>query len=100
MRNKKIKKLVVLVIKIIIIIGLGGLFAFLTDTNQKHWTSSPVGASFSYSSRMYTVSSNGSVDTSVVTSNNGLRPVISITPNAVISSGDGTSTNPYTVQTN
>ena len=69
-------------------------------TNQKYWTSSPVGSSFNYSSRMYTVSSNGSVDTSVVTSNNGLRPVISITPNAVISSGDGTSTNPYTVQTN
>lgn len=52
MRNKKIKKLVVLVITIIIIIGLGGLFAFLTDTNQKHWTSSPVGTSFCYSSRM------------------------------------------------
>lgn len=52
MRNKKIKKLVVLVITIIIIIGLGGLFAFLTDTNQKYWTSSPVGTSFCYSSRM------------------------------------------------
>ena len=35
MNNKKVKKLILLVIAILTIIGLGGLFAYLTDTDQK-----------------------------------------------------------------
>ena len=35
MKNKRIRKLVLLIIAIITIVGLGGLFAFLTDTDQK-----------------------------------------------------------------
>ena len=35
MNNKKVKKLIILAIAILTIVGLGGLFAYLTDTDQK-----------------------------------------------------------------
>ena len=35
MKNKKIRKLALLIIAIITIVGLGGLFAYLSDTDQK-----------------------------------------------------------------
>ena len=65
-------------------------------TNQNYWTMSPCG-----SGSIFKVSSSGCLGNVSVytTSNVVLRPVISLSPNAVISSGDGTSTNPYVIET-
>ena len=46
-----------------------------------------------------TVNSNGSIYSNNISNSYGIRPVISISPYAIISGGDGTSTNPYVVQT-
>ena len=69
-------------------------------TNQYYWALSP--NSFSASSGAYEiyVTSSGYVGNSIVYSALGVRPVVSLTPNAVIASGDGTQNNPYTIQTN
>ena len=74
-------------------------------TNKAYWTGSPNNFSFTDSldylvASEYSIYSSIGVESKQVFRPNGLRPVISLSPNAVISSGDGTQNNPYTVQTN
>ena len=73
--------------------------------NQSFWTETP----YTYDDNiayMIIVQSNGSISSMYVawpfrvSVDSGIRPVISLSPNAVISSGDGTQNNPYTVQIN
>ena len=68
-------------------------------TNQTYWTSSPSylsSGNMPFNILLYT---NGSFTSYGVSATYGFRPVISISPNAIISGGDGTATNPYVVQT-
>ena len=68
-------------------------------TNQYYWALSPY--YFYYSNaRVIGVYSTGYIDVIYVVNPYGVRPVVSLTSNAVIASGDGTQNNPYTIQTN
>ena len=49
--------------------------------------------------RVHSVSDSGSIGSSTVTVNTGLRPVISLKSTDVVESGDGTQTNPYVIKT-
>ena len=69
-------------------------------TNFAYWTISPndYRGSYAYVNEM---NRYGYFDETGVYFTNGLRPVISISPNSALESGsDGTATNPYVVQTN
>ena len=70
-------------------------------TNQDYWSLSPGDFSGSGAYEIG-VDPNGAIDGyDSVSSSNGVRPVVSLTSSsAVVSSGDGTSTNPYVIQTN
>ena len=74
-------------------------------TKKEYWTGSPNDFSFNDGldylvANEYNIYSSRGVEPTNIFRPNGLRPVISLSPNAVISSGDGTQNNPYTVQTN
>ena len=68
-------------------------------TNQACWAFSPVIFSTN-SANEIRVYSEGSILYSSAHAAYGLRPVISLKSTNVVSSGDGTSTNPYVIQTN
>ena len=68
------------------------------NTNQTYWSLSP--HSFLYSNaHEFIVFDFGNFGNGIGSSG-GLRPVISLKSTDVVQSGDGTSTNPYVIQTN
>ena len=69
------------------------------DVGIDYWTMSP---SFynSYGANVFVVGSYGSLDAfDNVTNANGVRPVINLKADTVISSGDGTASNPFVIAT-
>lgn len=71
-------------------------------TSGSWWTMTPAGyfkvnGSSSSSSSIFTVTSNGLLDFSSASSSYKVRPAISLKPTVKISSGDGTSSNPYVI---
>lgn len=74
------------------------------DTNRKYylnieksyWGISP--DYFNYNAFHYGVSNIGNFS-ATISDNVGIRPVISLKPTDIVQSGDGTSTNPYVIQT-
>ena len=69
-------------------------------TNGPYWTMSPSQFySASASANIWCVLSNGTLNNgSIVSNSRGLRPVINISPNVLISQGDGTMENPYVLK--
>ena len=65
-------------------------------TGQNYWTMSPYGFNDGYA-RVFCVASNGFLGYSVVYYTWGVRPVINIDSDVTISSGDGTSSNPFII---
>jgi hypothetical protein len=82
----------------------GGVFntnntSYYLYTGDNWWLGSPsdMGSSYAYGFSVYSdgkVSSNG-----VVSSTYGLRPVISLKSTVKVSGGDGTSADPYVIDT-
>ena len=69
-------------------------------TNQAYWAASPNHFNYSYANEIL-VHSRGYISNSYVNATVGVRPVVSLTStSAVVSSGDGTSSNPYVINTN
>ena len=69
-------------------------------TNQAYWSFSPYCFGNNYASEFLVVST-GSFSYNDVSNTRGVRPVVSLTStSAVVSGGDGTSTNPYVIETN
>ena len=68
-------------------------------TYHPYWASSP---NFFYGNTAMenSVSYTGNFNNYLLDYSFGVRPVISLSPNAIISSGDGTQNNPYVIQTN
>ncbi len=66
-------------------------------TNQTNWSLSPSDFSYDYAAGFYLYSS-GDLSYSNVYDSNGVRPSISLAPGTIITSGDGTSENPFTVE--
>jgi len=67
-------------------------------TNQYYWTISPHSPGILAGEFM--VNLYGRIDLNAVGNSYGIRPVVSLKSTDVVSSGDGTSTNPYVIQTN
>ena len=65
-------------------------------TNQNYWTMSPSHFNGSHA-HVFFVYSNGSLSISSVNSSNGVRPVINLKADVQISTGSGTSSNPYVI---
>ena len=67
-------------------------------TNQKYFSVSPFnfGSNNAYE---FTIDSNGRFNQNTVDATYGLRPVFSLKSTDAVESGDGTSTNPYVIQT-
>ena len=65
-------------------------------TGQWYWTISPL--SFSGGASVFRVFSAGNLDSSSVYNSLGVRPAINLRADVTISSGDGTSSNPYVVE--
>ncbi len=69
-------------------------------TNDGYWTMSPEFLLGGYANE-WAVGSDGSLDNDVVfTVNIGMRPVINLVSGIEVTSGDGTSSNPYVIKTN
>ena len=69
-------------------------------TNQTYWTLSPYNLGNTVYANGIFVYSSGAISRNPDNLALGLRPVVSLTPtSAVVSGGDGTSTNPYVIQT-
>ena len=68
-------------------------------TGQYYWTMSPYYADSGGWARVFLVSSNGSFGGSSVNNAWGVRPVLNLSADVTISSGDGTSSNPYVITT-
>ena len=66
-------------------------------TGQYYWTMSPYYADSGGWARVFLVSSNGSFGGSSVNNAWGVRPVLNLSADVTISSGDGTSSNPYVI---
>lgn len=71
---------------------IGGSNSFLKN-NQYFWTSSA-----NDSSNTWTINSSGVASKTNVGSANGVRPVIKLKSSTIISSGSGTSSNPYLLE--
>ena len=65
--------------------------------NKYFWTMSPAGFA-SDTSRVWYVSNLGGIGNEVVNSSNAVRPVLNLTADTQISSGDGTKENPFVVE--
>ena len=63
-------------------------------TNSTYWTMSPSYFPYAY---VFLVNSNGGLSWNSVDYANGVRPAINLRSDITISSGDGTSSNPYTI---
>ena len=68
-------------------------------TNKVYWTISPEFFEWYYPCTIDTYST-GAIDSNSTNVTFGVRPVISLKSTDVVESGDGTSTNPYIIQTN
>ena len=67
-------------------------------TNNNYWTLSPVLMTDSGNVRIGDIARTGNVGDSRVDNSDGIRPVVSLTGDTLVSlDGDGTSTNPYVV---
>ena len=82
--------------------GFGGSdnTSYWLYTNQEYWTLSPsnFSPSFGYTANVFGVRSDGLLAWySVNNTSYGVRPVINLDKNAILSSGDGTIDNPYVV---
>ena len=68
-------------------------------TGQAYWTLSPCyyNSSFTYPARVFLVSLYGLLTVDWVDGTNGVRPVINLKADVQISSGSGTSSNPYVI---
>ena len=67
-------------------------------TNQNYWTMSPNRLTSRGNANVFVVYSNGQLDSSYVGSTRGVRPTINLRADVTISSGNGTSSNPYVVE--
>ena len=74
---------------------------FYLYNNQEYWSSSPGSYSYAYESNPseFTMVSLGAFNMIIVKNIYGLRPVISLKSSNSVSSGIGTSTNPYVILT-
>ena len=77
---------------------------FYLYTNQVYWTLSPDRyqgdtSLTSYGASNFTVSMDGRIYTAWVNNTYGVRPVINLSSNVTIISGDSTSSNPYIIAT-
>ena len=70
---------------------------YLYNSIINWWTMSPAGIYFS-NSRVWYVNSNGTIDRNGVDVIHAIRPVLNLTANTQISSGDGTKENPFVVE--
>ena len=69
---------------------------YYLNNNASFWTESPGNYSAPYNnSSVWCVRDSGVIDYANVLSNFGVRPVINLKANVLISSGDGTENNPY-----
>ena len=68
-------------------------------TKQYYWTMSPFyfSPSYTYPTGVFIVDANGWLDGSGVRSAGGVRPVINLTRDVIIKSGNGTSSTPYEI---
>ena len=66
-------------------------------TGKYFWSMSPDGVNLSGYTNVFRVSPEGSLIGNTVDNTHGVRPVINLDKNVAISSGDGTSSNPYVV---
>ena len=68
-------------------------------TGQYYWTMSPsyYNSSSTYPARVFFVSSNGQPGYDWVNATHGVRPVVNLKADVQISSGSGTSSNPYVI---
>ena len=78
--------------------GSTGNSTYYLYTNQSYWVNSPTIFGNNGGST-HIVSSSGSIVSADISVSSGHRPVISLKPNTMVSSGDGTSTNPYVIST-
>ena len=70
-----------------------------TYSSQTYWSLSPIGFSSSGSSaRVWNVRGAGSLNDNYVTNSLGVRPVINLTSETLISGGTGTKNDPFTIQ--
>ena len=77
---------------------------FYLYSNQYYWTISPIGYNSTNNINypvvhIIDISNSGDIISKSVAYPYGLRPVISLKPDLLVESGDGTSTNPYVIQT-
>ena len=78
-------------------LGVGNKKYYLY-TNQSYWTGSPDRFIYSAANHYY-VNTSGGIFNWDANKTYGLRPVISLKSTDVVESGDGTSNNPYVIQT-
>ena len=78
--------------------GVGGISnnGYYLYTDQGYWTMSPYGFVGS-NARVFVVSDGGSLSWNSVANTSGVRPVINLRSDVTISSGNGTSSNPYVI---
>ena len=78
--------------------GFGGSVnnSYYLYSNQNYWTMSPAGFGLSIGADVFYVSSDGSINNNTVGSSYGIRPVINISANVVLS-GNGTPSQPYNI---
>ena len=66
-----------------------------TNTSQNYWTMSP--SHYSGGAYVFVVGADGGLYDILLINTNGVRPVINLKANVTISSGNGTSSNPYVI---
>ena len=70
---------------------------YYLNTGQNYWTMSPAYFRTDGYASVFNVNLNGAFNYSLVFNTSGVFPVINLKADVTISSGDGTSSNPYTV---
>ena len=66
-------------------------------TKQNYWTIAPYIVNSNGDARVFCVTSGGGFGFNGVNNTHGVRPVVNLRSNVIISSGNGTATNPYIV---
>ena len=64
---------------------------------NSYWTISPCGTKRQKVLSNFILSSNGEISIDEITRPKGIRPVINLKSDVIISSGDGTESNPFVV---
>ena len=75
--------------------GVAGKVSNYLVKDYYYWTMSPAG--FSDNSGAFNVDDNGNISGNNVSDYNAVRPVVTLKANITISSGNGTSNNPYVI---